>query len=237
MVGGSCSVNFFWALQEAVKLVGRGAHLHKLICNCVEESLQPAHWGTSLDAQHRRLGGQLGSLRELEVWGAQKQVLSAVGAIASAASSLVRLELILAARVIIGVGAPRMEAPRVEVSPIRSASLESIRVEWQLDHRLEPPPPLVLLTLLPGCTRLREVVVHFVGRHIEGAAVKIRCHCCSQGCIVPEEVHAGHHSAMVVKCLHPPLAEQGVQQEYTVLHASHGAKAVPWCSCKTTHLH
>ena len=232
VIGGSYSVNFFWALQVAVKCVRRGAQLHKLICNCVEQSLQPAEWGASLDVQHRRLGGQLGSLRELEVWGAQKQVLNAVGAIASAAPSLARLVLVLAPRVISGV-----LAPRVEVSPICSASLESIRVEWQVDRRLEPPPSLVLLTFLPGCTRLQEVVVHFAGRYIKGAAIKIRCHCCSQRCIVPEEVHAGHHSDMIIMFLHPPLSEQGVQQEYTVLHASQEAKDEPWCSCKTTHLH
>ena len=75
------------------------------------------------------------------------------------------------------------------------------------------------------------------GRHIEGAAVRIRCHCCSQGCIMPEKVHAGRHSDVVVKFLHPPLAEQGVQQEYTVLHASQEAEDEPWCSCRTSHLH
>ena len=215
-----------------MKCVGRGAQLHKLICNCVHESLQPAHWGASLDEQHRRLGGQLSSLRELEVLGAQDKVLSAVGAVASAAPNLARFKLVLGTRYIVGVLAPRME-----VLIIYSASLESIRVEWQLARRLQPLPPQLLLTLLPGCTRLQEVLVRFTGRYIEGAAVKIRCHCCSQRCIVPEEVHAGHHSDMVVKFLHPPLSEQGVQQEYTVLHASQEAKDEPWSSCKTTHLH
>ena len=97
-------------------------------------------------------GGHLGSLRELEVWGAQEQLLSAVGAVATAAPSLVRLEIVLTCPL-----------PCVEVSPICSASLESIRVGWQIDRRLEPPPPQVLLTFLPGCTRLQDVVVHFTG--------------------------------------------------------------------------
>ena len=49
-------------------------------------------------------------------------------------------------------------------------------------------PPQVLLTLLPGCSRLQEVVVRFMGRRYEGAEVEIRCPCFNRGCIVPMEV-------------------------------------------------
>ena len=88
-------INFFWALQEAVKCVERGARLHKLSCICAVAFLQHTQWGASLDEQHRWLGGQLSGLRELEVWGAEKQLLSAVGAVASAAPSLVRLDIVI----------------------------------------------------------------------------------------------------------------------------------------------
>ena len=209
-------------LREAAKCAGRGAQLHRLICECAEAYLQPAQWGASLDEQHRRLGGQLGSLRELEVWGAQEQLLSAVGAVASAAPSLVRLLIIVVDQV-----------PRVEVSPICSASLESIGVEWNFSHRPELPPPQVLLALLPGCTRLREVAVH-CGRAVEGAAVKIRCHGFSRRCIAPvngyakyynrmsEEEYTGTVRNVVVKYLEMPSSEQGVQ-ECTVLYGCHAA--------------
>ena len=87
----------------------------------------------------------------------------------------------------------------------------------------DPLPPLVLLTFLPGCTRLQEVVVHIMGRPVEGAAVKIRCHCCSQRCIVLEEVYTSDHSDLVLKLLPMPSSEQGVQ-EYTVLCDCHAAR-------------
>ena len=217
------SVDFFWALREAVKCVGRGAQLHRLICECAEAHLHPTQWGASLEEQHRQLGGQLGSLRELEVLGASEQLLSAVGAVASAAPSLTRLEVVITSPL-----------RYVEVSAICSASLESIRVEMQL-HFCPESPPQVLLTFLPGCTRLREVVVvaRTVGRPIEGAAVKIRCHC-SQRCIVPvvgyasscskvpKKVKAGAANDVVVNFVHMPCSEQGVQ-ECTLLYACHAA--------------
>ena len=119
LMGGSSSVDFFWALREAVKCIGRGAQLHKLICSYAKAYLQHVQWGANLDEQHRRIGGMLGGLRELEVWGAQDQLFSAVGAVATAAPSLVRLEIV-----------PEYPLSRVEVSPICSASLESVRVKW-----------------------------------------------------------------------------------------------------------
>ena len=224
----STPVDFFWALQEAVVCIRRGAQLHKLICHFTAVHLQHAQWGASLAEQHRRLGCQLGSLRELEVWGVMgngnDQLLSAVGAIASAAPSLTRLEIVI-------MDPP----PSVEVSPICSASLESIRVEWRTDlyRCCELRPPQLLLTFLPGCTRLQEVVVvvPFMDGPIEGAAFKIRCHCCSRRCIVPVAVYAkdSWHSNIVfedeemyavVNFVHAPSSKQGVQA-CTVLYACH----------------
>ena len=216
-IGGSKSVDLFWVLLEAVKCVRRGAQLHKLICDCAVASLQPAQWGASLDEQYRRLGGQLCGLRELEVWGGQEQMLSALGAVASAAPSLVRLEIVITGLL-----------TEVEITPICSSSLESISVEWAHCYNPEREPSQVLLTLLPGCARLQEVIVR--GKPGEGAALKIRCHCRSVRCIVPvdgyassdnrvpEEVHAGNQDGIVVKFLHMPPSKQGVQ-DCTVLCA------------------
>ena len=152
------STSFFWALHEAVKCVRRGAQLHKLICGRVEVRLQPAQWGASLDEQHNRLGGQLGSLRELKVWGVHEQLLSTVCAVASAAPSLVRLEIVMQTP-------SWSRAPRREVLSICSASLKNIRMEWQVDSRpvAELPPLQVLLMFLPGCTQLQEVIVQIHG--------------------------------------------------------------------------
>ena len=207
--GGGNSFKFSWVLREAVRCIGRGAQLHKLMCHCGQAYLQPAQWGASLDEQHRRLGEQLGGLRELEVWVAQEQLLSAICTVASAAPCLTRLKIVIT-----------YPPPHVKVSPICSASLKSIRVEWGLYNRPELPPPMVLLTLLPGCTRLQEVVVHFNGRPIEGAAVRIRCHCCSRGCIVPVDGYGGVVNDVGVNFL--PPSELGVQ-ECTVLYACHSA--------------
>ena len=233
--GGNNSVDFLWALLEAVKCAGRGAQLHKLICKCAEAHLRPAQWGASLDEQHRRLGGQLSSLRELVILSACEQPLRAVGAVASAAASPTRLEIIV----------QNHSLPCVEVSPICSASLESIRVEWDLTS-LPKQPPQLLLTLLPGCTRLQEVVVvvRNMGRPIEGAAVKIRCHCCSQRCIVPamgyasfyskepKKMKAGAATDVIVRFVHMPPSEQGVQ-DCTLLYACHaaGPKQAPLWGC------
>ena len=215
---GGDAADLFWALQEAVKCVRRGAQLHRLVCQGAEAYLQPAQWGASLDEQYRRLGGQLGCLKELAVWGGQEELLSAVGAVASAAPSLVRLEIIITEPL-----------PSVEVSPICSASLESIKVQSYPGSA----PPQVLLTLLPGCIRLREVVVR-CGQAVEGAAVKIRCHGISRRCIVPvdgyaqyynkmsEELYAGTVRNVVVKFLEMPPSEEGVQ-ECTVLYGCHAA--------------
>ena len=215
---GSDPVDFFWALDEAVKCVRRGAQLHRLICQGADAYLQDEQWGPSLDEQHRQVGGALGCLKELTVWGAQEQLFSAVGAVASAAPSLVRLEIIVTE-----------PPPSVEVSPICSASLESIKVQFY--H--ESAPPQVLLTFLPGCTRLREVVVR-CQRAVEGAAVKIRCQGFSRRCIAPVDGYAEYYNRMseelyaysvtdvVVKFLDMPPSEQGVQ-DCTILYGCHAA--------------
>ena len=213
-----------WALREAVKCIGQGAQLQKLVCNCEGAFLEPAQWDPSLDEQHTRLGGQLSGLRELEVWCAYEQLLSAVGAVASAAPSLTRLHIVI-----------RRELPRVEVPPICSASLESIRVDWGLSIYRERPPPQVLLTFLPGCTRLQEVVVHFMGGRVKGAAVNIRGHCCNRGYIEPvdgyasfdksvlEEMYAGVVNGVAVKFRHMPSPELGAE-ECTILCTCHAAE-------------
>ena len=228
--GGNHNCDFFGALREAAKCARQGTQLRKLTCNCAAACLQPAQWGASLDEQYRRMGGQLSSLQELEVSGVQEQLLTAVGAAVSAAPSLVRL--------VIAITDP---LPRIEVSPICSASLESVGVTCSLGNPMLPPPQ-VLLTFLPGCTRLQRVAVFFMGKPVDGAAVKIRCHCCSRGCImpvnayaglyitVPKEVYAGVNSAVVNFLQMPPSGHgaHGAQQS-TVLYACHaaGPKQVP----------
>ena len=77
----------------------------------------------------------------------------------------------------------------MEVSPICSASLKSISGLCIVTGPTFPPAP-VTLTFLPGCTQPRDVHVQFYHMLREGASVKIRCHCHSQGCIVPFEGHA-----------------------------------------------
>ena len=76
--------------------------------------------------------------------------------------------------------------------------------------------------------------MHLLSRPVEGAAVKIHGHCCSQRCIVPvdrhdnfyskvpEKVYPGAGNDVAIKFLHLPPSEQGVQ-ECTVLYACHAA--------------
>ena len=225
---GDC-MDFFWALNEAAKCIRRGAQLRKLVCINTEASLQPAQWGASLDEQYRRLGGQLTSLHELEVSGyaGYPLLLAALGALISAAPSLtcVRLTIVVFT----------CSLPHMELSPICSASLKSITVivdDWADEG---PPLPPLVLTFLPGCTRLQEVVVRY-GEYApdDGTAVKIRCHCCSSTCIVPLNVHAclsgnlrthvydGPFKEVGVQFLPGPPCPQGVQK-YTVMFACHAA--------------
>ena len=168
-------IDFFRALRDVVDCIGRGAQLRSLICRCAEVFLQHAQWGGE---QLRRLGGQLGGLRELEVSCVQVLLLSVVGTIASGAPSLVRLKIQI----------PAWRSHQSAAPALRASGWSGI---------FAPPRaanPVCAADVLPGCARLREVVVHFKGKPIKGAAVNIRCHCCSQRCIVPEEVYAGDNS-------------------------------------------
>ena len=212
------AVDFFWALREAAKCLRRGAQLRRLYCGGAD-----AQWGGLLE-QYRQLGGQLSNLRELAVWGATAALLRAVSAVASAAPHLACLEFDFTEGLF-----------RMELLPISSASLESITVTAFKASDEAPPPPLVL-TLLPGCTRLQQVLVKFPEwLTVEGAAVKIRCHPPSPACIVPVELHAGtaahigtrgvnesHLRIVGVQFLPGPPPPQDVPG-YTVLHACHAA--------------
>lgn len=113
----------------AVICIGQGARLHKLACICTEARRQPAQWDANIEERHRRLARQLGAVRHLEVWCHQKQLISAVGVIASTSPSLVSLKIVMIASL-----------PRMEFSPIESASLESVRITYR-SSRSEPPPP------------------------------------------------------------------------------------------------
>ena len=222
-----CSIDLFWALSEAAKCIRRGAHLRELICMRTDADLQPAQWGASLDEQYRRLGGQLTSLHELGLSGyADPQLLAAFGAAVSSAPSLTCATLTLEFYEWL---------PQVELPPICSASLTSITVCVAALDDLGPPLAPLILTFLPECTRLQEVVVQF-GEFgpTNGSAVKIRCHCSSSTCIVPlnvrafsdddERVHVydGPFEAVGVRFLPGPPPPQGLQ-EYTVLYAYHAA--------------
>ena len=186
--------------------------------------LQPAQWGGSLDEQYRRLGGQLISLTELEVWGSQEPLLCAVSAVVSSAPNLTCLTLFVTS-----------DAPHMELPAICSASLESITVHVNMYAEeegglLQP----VVLTFLPGCTRLRQVLVQFDEEPTEGTVVNIRCHSASPTRIVPLGVHAsqtgnvrthvydGCFCEVGVQFLPGPPPPQGVQS-YSIVYACHAA--------------
>ena len=175
---GDHSADLFWVLREAMKCIRGGAQLHTLSCQHADAPLQPAQWGASLDEQYRRLGGQLSTLQELDVWGGTEELLNALGAVISAAPYLSCVKVTITEWL-----------PRMEISPIHSASLEGITVTVDRPGNRTPPPPVVL-TFLPGCTRLQHVCVHFAGVLMESTAVKIRCHPCGPSCILPVDVHA-----------------------------------------------
>ena len=219
-------VDFFWALHEAAQCIRRGAHLRKLICIHTEADLQPARWGASLDEQYRRLSGQLTSLHELEVSGEAGPLLAALGAVVSSAPCLTCVKLTISVA---------DWPPHLEFSPICSASLKSftVGVDMLLDEG--PPLPPLVLTFLPGCTRLLKVLVRF-GEYApaDGTAVRIRCHACSSACIVPLNFYAcrgdnvrmhyyeGPFSDVGVQLLPGPPPRQG-EQSYTVMYACHAA--------------
>ena len=186
--------------------------------------------GGSLHEQYRRLGGELGSLRELEVSGSGEPLLHAVSGLASSVPSLARLKL-----------DAKELLPPMQLPPICSASLESITVVCSAaGHAMTRQP--VLLTLLRGCARLREVLVQFHNAPREGTAVKIRCHCCSRRCISPLNVHADGPDDAPFDCLagvrevgveflQMTPSAHGVLQGYTILFACHAvgpAQAPKW---------
>ena len=166
-------VDFSWVLKEAISCIRRGAQLRRLLCCQPEAYLQPMQWGLDLDQQYRRLGGQLSSLQELGLWGGTERLLSALGAVVSSAPHLTSVKIIVTERL-----------PRLEFSPMCSASLQNITVTLVHPANSAPPPPVVL-TFLAGCTRLQHVFVQHSGVLTEGTAVKIRCHPCLPQCIVP----------------------------------------------------
>ena len=93
--------------------------------------------------------------------------------------------------------------------------------------------PSLLLTFLPGCTQLRDVLVQFETPP-EGASVKIRCHCDSECCILPFVGHAelfddelpwdmpAGLEEVGVRLLPTPASTQAVQP-YRVLFTWHAA--------------
>ena len=221
-------VDLFWVLRQAAKCIRRGAHLRRLTCYQAEAYLQPAGWGANLDEQYGRLGGQLSRLQELEVWGCTEQLLSALGAVISSAPHLTCVEITITEWL-----------PCMKLPPVCSASLETITMTFDEAPRNEAPLPReapLVLTFLPGCTRLKHVLVRVSnGDLAEGTAAKIRCHSGSPMCVVPMDVHArgaehrrvhgyaSQFSEMGVELLPGPLSPPSVQRAYTVLHACHAA--------------
>ena len=149
---------------------------------CVE-SLPSPHpegvpWGASSDAHHRELGKQLSGLKDLIVHGQGTTLLRAISATACSAPILTGL------RFCVNEGKDDLELP-----PICSASLKSITGLNSLTG-LEAPPPPVILTILVGCTQLRDVHVLFLNMPKVGTCVKICCQCHSRACMVSLEGHA-----------------------------------------------
>ena len=209
--GGRRPVNLFWVVRAAVDCILRGAQLRSLCCANAEATQQHTSWGVGLAEQYRLQGVQLSSLKELNVWGLQGPLSRAVGVLANSAPSLTSL-----------VFAIQGQQHPMELPPICSASLESITVHCYSRGYWAPHPPVVL-TFLPGCTQLREVLVRFRDTPREGTAVRIRCHCRSRRCIVPldgvtEEAPLHKHGVGI--CFLPTSpAPKGVQKGFTVMYA------------------
>ena len=209
--GDDWTADFFWVLSEAAKCIRRGAQLRRVTCSYAEACMQPAQWGASLVEQYGRLGGQLSRLRELEVWGGTERLLSALGAVISSAPHLTCVEITITERL-----------PRMELPPICSASLESIIVAVDVEPTDAAPPPQVaplVLTFLPGCTRLQQVLVRLSKVYLtKYTMAKIRCHSASPTRIKPllfDEAASQFTTPTVgVQVLPGPPSPQG----YTVLH-------------------
>ena len=207
---GHFRMDLFWVLLQAVKCIRRGGQLHTLDITMTEASFQPAQWGATLEQQFRHLGGQLNSLKELEVSGGEDPLLSAILAAASSAPNLTRLKFSTSCN---------------ELPPICSASLESIVVVYcdDSDNSSLAPPPPVLLTLLPGCIRLQEVLVQHRARPPEEGSVVSIC-CCSShpSCIVPLHVGAGLGSKVGIQLLLVAPSMQAMRG-YIVMFTCHAA--------------
>ena len=193
-------------LVQAVKCIGRGAQLHALVSRTTETSLQAAEWGATLVQQYKRLGAQLHGLKELEVRGDGEALVSALSAVASSAPSLTRLKI---------------DTKCSELPPICSGSLESIVLAYYGIEPMASPSPIIL-TLLPGCLRLQEVLVRYFYAPRESSVVSIRCYCSSPSCIVPLHVGAGLAHELGVQFL-PVAPSTEVMRDYTVVFACHAA--------------
>ena len=208
-------VDLQWLLLEAVKGIGSGAQLRSLTCTNSTPSSHPAWtpWGASSVARYRELAEQLRGLQDLTLHGSATTLLSAIGAVAGSAPDLTRLEF--------GVD---KELDDLEIPPICSASLKSVTARYSAGNRVPPPP--VILSFLPACTKLRDVRVGFctdgaVAGPGEGTSIKIRCHCTSRRCIMPLDACAGLDD-VGVRVLPLPPSSQGVQA-YTVTFTCHAA--------------
>ena len=216
-------VDLKWLLAEAVKCIGSGASLCSVTSADTSPSSHPAGtpWGASSVAHYTELAEQLRGLTVLTVHGKATTLLRAVSTVVCSAPSLARLRYVL-----------EEELDDLYLPPIRSASLECFTGCYRRTGCKVPRPPVVL-TFLPGCTRLRDVHVQLYNLRPdleEGTSVKIRCHTSGQRCIVPLEerceltlwgAFAGTKQVTIgVHFLPLPPSPQGVQA-YTVLFASH----------------
>ena len=145
------TVDFFWWLSEAVKCIRRGAQLRKMTCRYAEAYLQPAQWGAQpggavqtagKPAQQPAGAGDLGRPGAAAQRSGRSRKLSAQPSQPCDCHNAVpRGGLAYAA-------APASKASGWSGNPCTAPSCRLCRV---------------LLTLLAGCTRLREVVVHIMG--------------------------------------------------------------------------
>ena len=226
-------VDLKWVLLQAGTGISSGAQLQSLTCADTMPSSHPEGmpWGASSNAHYRGLGERLSGLKDLSIYGRATTLLSAASAVACSAPDLTRLEF----RV-------EEELEDFELPPICSASLKTISGRFKLMcyDKVAPPPP-VILTILPGCTQLRDVHVQFYHNYsnmpkefqrnlLEGASVKIRCHCTSPRCIMLLDACTGLEE-VDVRFLPMPASSQGVVQAYTVIYTCHAVgpeQALKW---------
>ena len=219
---GGVGADLKWVLLQAIKAIKSGVELRSLTCADSAPSSHPEGrpWGATSVAHYRELGEKLRGLKDLAVYGSAKTLLSAISALACSAADLTRLEF----RVKEHPGA-------MELPPISSASLQSITGRFTGPRPLMGHKGLYILNLLPGCTQLHDVHVHFDhNMPKEGKSVKIRCHCTSKRCIVPLDACAGLDE-VGVRFLPMPPSSQGLQA-YTVIFTCQAVgpeQALEWC--------